>query len=392
MNCLKINKSFLDLKKKKQVHEMLSLTLKESIILFDNKYYSQLDGVAMGSPLGPTFANTFLCYHEVNWLKNCPEVFRPVYYKRFVDDIFVLFKKREHLEPFLSYMNKRHNNINFSFETEKNGVLPFLDVKIFREKNKFVTSIFRKDSFSGVYTNFTSFIPLEYKFGLVYTLLYRCFNIVSDLSKFHHEVSELKKILTKNAYPQRFIDKVIFKFLNNCFITKPQVATVLKKELSIILPYLGNFSDVIKKRLTKTINKHLKFCKIRFIFQNSNRIKNYFRFKDSVPEALRSCCIYKFSCGSCIASYYGKTYRHMKVRVSEHQGVSPRTGKTVKGTSSTSVRDHMLECDHKVVWEDFTILGNESNRFLLELKESLFIKRDKPSLNKNIYSQELHLF
>ena len=43
---------------------------------------------------------------------------------------------------------------------------------------------------------------------------------------------------------------------------KPQVATVPKKELSIVLPYLGNFSDVIKKRLTKTINEHLKFCKI----------------------------------------------------------------------------------------------------------------------------------
>ena len=39
---------------KKEMFEMLSLTLKESIILFDNKYYSQIDGVVMGSPLGPT--------------------------------------------------------------------------------------------------------------------------------------------------------------------------------------------------------------------------------------------------------------------------------------------------------------------------------------------------
>ena len=46
--------------------EMLSLTLKESIILIDNKYYSQIDGVAVGSPLGPTLANIFLCYHESN--------------------------------------------------------------------------------------------------------------------------------------------------------------------------------------------------------------------------------------------------------------------------------------------------------------------------------------
>ena len=50
----------------KEMFEMLSLTLKESVILFDNKYYSQIDGVAMGSPLGPTLANIFLCYHESN--------------------------------------------------------------------------------------------------------------------------------------------------------------------------------------------------------------------------------------------------------------------------------------------------------------------------------------
>ena len=55
---------------KQQVLEMLWLTTKENFILFDQKYYSQIDGVAMGSPLGPTFANIFLCYHETTWLKN----------------------------------------------------------------------------------------------------------------------------------------------------------------------------------------------------------------------------------------------------------------------------------------------------------------------------------
>ena len=150
-------------------------------------------------------------------------------------------------------MNKRHKNIKFSFEAEKEGVLPFLDVKIFREKGKFVTSVFRKETFSGVYTNYLSFITREYKFGLVYTLLYRCFNLVSDLSKFHHEVNELKRILYKNAYPQKLIDKGIFKFLNNYFVVKPQVATAPKKELSIVLPYLGNLSILVKKDLTRPL-------------------------------------------------------------------------------------------------------------------------------------------
>ena len=82
----------------------------------------------------------------------------------------------------------------------------------------------------------------------------------------------------------------------------------------------------------------------------------------------------------------------MKVRVSEHQGVSPGTVKRIKGTLSTSVRDHMLNCDHTVAWEDFSIIGRESNHHLLETKESLFIKRDNPYVNRNKYSQELFLF
>ena len=94
----------------------------------------------------------------------------------------------------------------------------------------------------------------------------------------------------------------------------------------------------------------------------------------------------------CMLSCIGKTYRHFKVRVSEHQGVSTRTGKPAKGTLSVSVRDHMLVCDHTVVHEDFKFLGNEYKKYLLELKESLFIKRDKPSLNKNLCSQDLLLF
>ena len=146
-------------------------------------------------------------------------------------------------------------------------------------------------------------------------------------------------------------------------------------------------SQIVKTRLTKTMNKYIKFCKLRVIFQINNRLK-----KDFVPETSPSGLIHKFSCRNCTASYIGKTYRHFKVTVSEHQGVSPRIGKPVKGTLPASARDHMLACDHKVVREDFKFLGNESNRYFLELKESFFIKRDNPSLNKNLYSQELLLF
>ena len=75
---------------------------------------------------------------------------------------------------FFEYMNKKHKNMKFSIETEVNGSLAFLDVKIFCENDKFVTSVFRKETFSGVDTNFINFIPLEYMFGLVHTLKKFC--------------------------------------------------------------------------------------------------------------------------------------------------------------------------------------------------------------------------
>ena len=58
-------------------------------------------------------------------------------------------------------MNKKHKNTTFSIETEANGSLSFLDVKIFCENHKFRTSVFRKETFNGVYTNFISYISLE---------------------------------------------------------------------------------------------------------------------------------------------------------------------------------------------------------------------------------------
>ena len=300
----------------KQITEMLSLTTKKLIILFGMAFYTHVGSVAMGSL-------AFLCYHETKWLNDCPAKFKPVFYKRYVDDIFVLFRSPEHVKPFVDYMNSKHKNINFSFETEKDGQMPFLDVNVFRENGKFVANVYRKETFTGVYTNFSSFIPLERKFRLVCTLLHRSFYLFSGMSKFHFEIEKLKEILLSNGYSNKFIDKCILKFMNKLYVKKLVMLTVLKKELYLVLPFMGKMPALVKSGLIRSLHKRLPFCKVKIIFKTSNRLKNYFSFKDVVPEPLRSCQIYNFRCGSWNASYIGKTSRYMKVRVSEHQGVSP---------------------------------------------------------------------
>ena len=74
--------------------------LQDSFFNFEGKIYKQIEGVAMGSPLGPTLANAFLCFHEQIWLNECPDEFKPAYYRRYINDIFVLFRSPDHLEKF----------------------------------------------------------------------------------------------------------------------------------------------------------------------------------------------------------------------------------------------------------------------------------------------------
>ena len=128
------------------------------------------------------------------------------------------------------------------------------------------------------------------------------------------------------------------------------------------------------------------------VYQSENRTANVFNFKDTVNTKLISHVIYKFLCSCCKAPHYGQTQRHFFVRASEHLGITPLTGKLVKTSKKSAVFDYMLLDGHKASFDNFSILLKEKTSFKLRLKESLLVSRDKPTLNKNIYSFLLELF
>ena len=160
-----------------------------------------------------------------------------------MDDIFVLFWSPHHLGKFNEYLNTKHANIRFTNEKEVNGWFPFLDVLISWNNKGFTTTVYHKPTFSGVYSNFSSFIDDECKHSLIFTLLFQIFSIVSDFSKFHEEVNYLKDALKKNYFPTTLVDKCIKILLNK--------HTVPKKELCIVLPYLGMSSLCLRTGLQK---------------------------------------------------------------------------------------------------------------------------------------------
>ena len=179
------NKDIVHGLKKSEFKDLLSLATKESYFVFNNILYKQIDGVAMGSPLGPSLANAFLTHHEQDWLDSCPLEYRPLYYRRYVDDIFALFKSTDPFKRCQSYLNSCHVNMSFTIETEQNNKISFLDVNVISEQGKFITSVYQKPTFSGVYTHFDSFLPDTWKIGMIYTLGNICFRICSSWSMSH---------------------------------------------------------------------------------------------------------------------------------------------------------------------------------------------------------------
>ena len=135
-------------------------------------------------------------------LQNCPSEFKPVIYRRYVDDTFLLFRSKHHIEKFRNYLNRQHKNIQFTSETEHENFIFFLDIKITRDNYKFMTSVYRKLTFSGVFTNFGSFTPKSYKYNLLFTLLHRAFKLAQMLDVFIRKLTSLRLFLKITVTPK----------------------------------------------------------------------------------------------------------------------------------------------------------------------------------------------
>ena len=110
---------------------------------------------------------------------------------------------------------------------------------------------------------------------MLYTLVYRYFNLSSDCTKFHRELLTLKEMFQRNGYPKSFIDKCFKKFLDWLDITKPALETVEKKPLRLGFTYLGPISSQVRTKIRNTVNSILNFCELQFIFKNEPKPSTY---------------------------------------------------------------------------------------------------------------------
>ena len=201
----------------------------------------------MGSPLGPALVNIFVGYYESKLFK---EISKLAVYCRYVDYTFSLFHKETEFQKFLICLNSLHPS-KFTNEIESNSSLPFLDVLVTKSNNKFITSGYRKPTFTGQHTHWNSFRPKQRKTNLINTLTHRALKICSK-STLKQELDNIRSILVQNDYPEFLIDsRISKKLLRFQQSTKegPKKCPVYLK-----LPWIGKNSLKFERKIKLSIS------------------------------------------------------------------------------------------------------------------------------------------
>ena len=352
--------------------------------MYNDEYYDQVDGVAMGSPLGPVLANLFMGVHEKIWLrdfKGAPVLF----YKRYVDDIFCMFGKKEDAISFLNYLNTKHPNIKFTLECEENGRLAFLDVLVMKGLNGDLSmTTYRKPSNTGLLTNFLSFTSYSYKVGLIKCLCDRAHKINSSYELRIADLSYISSVLQKNCFPKYVIDKVFREYGQADVPPDPNAGEAITQEpRNYKLPFVGNYSNIARKKIKDLLLNYCHDIDIRIIFVPF-KIGQYFSAKCKIPQALVSHVVYKFNCSCCNACYIGQTTKHNSVRAQEHL-VTDKKSSVYKHLQNNPLC--MASCNEQC----FTILDKAPTQYQLKIKEGMLIKKIDPILNKQVISYKAKL-
>ena len=316
------------------------------------------------------------------WLADCPISFKPSLYKRYVDDTLLLFKNHNQIPQFLAYLNNKHPNIRFTHEIEENNKLSFLDMTISKHNGKFVTSIFRKKTFTGLGLHFLSFVPINFKINGIKTLIHRAFYLTSNYINFHNEIEYLQTFFFNNGYPKDLFSKILKTFLNNIFFPKTPIFTVNKKIVYFSMPYYGYISNKIKNEIQSLVEKRYPQLDLRMVFVNRFTIGSFFKHKERLPSDVCSCVIYRFQCEECNSSYIGSTIRHFRVRAHEHMSLSVRSGLPLASPNYSAIMEHSMQKGHRIQYSNFKIV-NSSNRLDIRILESIHILKEKPDLNSD---------
>lgn len=357
------------------IEEYLKLTelcMRQNSFRFNNKFFKQIDGTAMGNPLSGFLANLFMNDLETT-ASNTFEYF-PRVWKRYVDDVFAVFDTKYNLEKFHLRLNHLSPTIKFTYEIEDKGVLPFLDIRIIRKNSKFEFDIYRKKTHTDRYITSDSHHTFQHKNAAFNSMIHRLNTFPLEPDAYEKELQYIKNIAASNGYNEILVDNINKKHRNK--VAKQMKTTLTPIEKSETkkwskITYHPPFSNKIKNIL--------KEHEFKVTVKTNKTLKNVLHNTKDKVEMQDKSGVYEITCNDCptTSKYLGQTRRKVQTRVLEHARYTKH-----KQPEKSAVAEHILETGHSFENTTYRLLKSVNKLQELDVWESYFIQNSKDLINR----------
>ena len=398
----------------KHILELLEISLHYNDFNFNNKFYLQTMGTAMGKRFAPALANIYLLEFDKN--AQCNFEIKPKLFFRYLDDIFFLWPKTflKRLPEFEAFLNNLIPDISVKLEYSDKEI-HFLDTTIFIHNNTLQSKVYFKSTDTHQLLHKDSFHPRHTFRGLIKSQLIRykrlssfqedyndtCKTLFSILKRRGYSFSELKSLQyeiwhnhsynTTNKYTSNrnsttkqnnntdkellpiIIDfntvgqelalkyKNILKNYENILHITPIIAYKSYKNLGQLLTSSKLKNNTITYAFNTCNSLHCLTCKLHTCSTehfNSTYNKQKYTFSDNLYCHTKS-IIYLITCTLCNKQYIGETSRSLRERISDHRHAITHNKPTTIGLHFNT-GTHKIHNLHAIAIE--CILTGETNR------------------------------
>ena len=251
---------------------LVELCLWSTYFEFQEKFYEQSDGAAMGSPLSPVIANIYMEHIEEKALQTVP--LQPTLWLRYVNDTLVMRPHgQDELQHFHKHINQQHPNIQFTVEEEKDGKLALHDVQVTRSLEGLLTSVYRKPTHTDRYIPFHSYHHQRTTTGILRCMRDRALQICSNITR------EPEMRCLKEGFQAK-----------GCRHSTPPPPPAARQESSKTLctPYIHGLSEKLEK-VCSALGIYTAFKTAKTLRQTVMKVKTH------VPEKRRG-VVYEAPC------------------------------------------------------------------------------------------------
>lgn len=356
-----------------KVLQLFNFVVNNSYFNFENIFYQQISGLAMGNCLSPICSDIVMSKLQNTCINKLS--FKVPFFCRYVDDIITAVPENK-VDEILAIFNSFHHKLQFTIEIENDQKLPFLDTLVIRkDDNTIITDWYQKPTFSERFLNFYSQHPFAQKINIINNLKTRAMAL-SHTVFWEKNLLLIRSFLLKNNYPSSLVDKIL-KNNSQPLVTEPE-QTLPPKKMYHKIPYVQYLSNSLSVILKEKNN-----FEIAKKAENTVK-KNFFStIKTKTPPMSKSGIIYEIPCNECHKTYIGQSGRYLKTRVKEHERDCINVINPLKKKNNlTALAEHCEKTGHLFNFNNVKVIGQQTNLKKRLLEEMINIKTHKNCLNK----------